>query len=529
MQVLVTLNSGQGVNLGPNFTLSANIGSVTPNTATLTELLAGKSVTTSDTATYITITSTGLCTNSLILNFRNYPTTTTTTTAAPTTTTTTAAPTTTTTAAPTTTTTTGSPTTTTTGSPTTTTTGSPTTTTTGSPTTTTTGSPTTTTTGSPTTTTTTTKPLVYYRLYNCASGTSLTWSIPYTLGTFNIGDRVVKDADSSTNVIDYILYSSPGGTLYSITGTASTGCPATTTTTSTTSTSTTTTTLPLVYYQLYNCASGTYTTWTIPYTLGTFNINDRVIKDADSSTNIIYAISYSTPGGILYSVTATAGTGCPATTTTTTTTTTTLAPTTTTTTQAPISNGFIATCTGNTQTITINALSGGDGTNYYANDTTYIDAISAQSGPTSLVTSGFRTYTNQPSGTRYIFIYSGSRNTVTFGGQACTTTTTTTTLPPTTTTTTSTTTTTTTIAPLTYLFNAVAAALACDTGTSVAVYGLGASASDTQFIAGHTYYYNDRVLLNVSGYGDPTGNYWMDSSGNAWVITNGVPISSLAC
>ena len=216
-------------------------------------------------------------------------------------------------------------------------------------------------------------------------------------------------------------------------------------------------------------------------------------------------------------------------TTTTTTTTTTLAPTTTTTTQAPISNGFIATCTGNTQTITINALSGGDGTNYYANDTTYIDAISAQSGPTSLVTSGFRTYTNQPSGTRYIFIYSGSRNTVTSGGQACTTTTTTTTLPPTTTTTTSTTTTTTTLAPLTYLFNAVAAALACDTGTSVAVYGLGASASDTQFIAGHTYYYNDRVLLNVSGYGDPTGNYWMDSSGNAWVITNGVPISSLAC
>jgi len=290
--------------------------------------------------------------------------------------------------------------------------------------------------------------------------------------------------------------------------------------------------LPLVFYRLYECATGNLI-WTTPYTLGAFATNTRVVTDSGSRTCIIDGTySYSNPGGTLYSVTATAGTGCPATTTTTTTTTTTLAPTTTTTTQAPISNGFIATCTGNTQTITINALSGGDGTNYYANDTTYIDAISAQSGPTSLVTSGFRTYTNQPSGTRYIFIYSGSRNTVTSGGQACTTTTTTTTLPPTTTTTTSTTTTTTTtttIAPLTYLFNAVAAALACDTGTSVAVYGLGASASDTQFIAGHTYYYNDRVLLNVSGYGDPTGNYWMDSSGNAWVITNGVPISSLAC
>ena len=301
-------------------------------------------------------------------------------------------------------------------------------------------------------------------------------------------------------------------------------------TTTTTSTTTTTTTLPLVFYRLYECSTGNIL-WTTPYTLGTFAINTRVVTDSGSRTCIIDGTySYSNPGGTLYSVTATAGTGCPATTTTTTTTTTTLAPTTTTTTQAPISNGFIATCTGNTQTITINALSGGDGTNYYANDTTYIDAISAQSGPTSLVTSGFRTYTNQPSGTRYIFIYSGSRNTVTSGGQSCTTTTTTTTAAPTTTTTTlAPTTTTTTLAPLTYLFDAVAAALACDTGTSVAVYGLGASASDTQFIAGHTYYYNDRVLLNVSGYGDPTGNYWMDSSGNAWVITNGVPISSLAC
>jgi hypothetical protein len=31
MQVLVTLNSGQGVNLGPNFTLSANTGTIRCN------------------------------------------------------------------------------------------------------------------------------------------------------------------------------------------------------------------------------------------------------------------------------------------------------------------------------------------------------------------------------------------------------------------------------------------------------------------------------------------------------------------
>ena len=67
MNVLVTLNSGQGADLGPNFNLTADVGSVTPSTATLSELLAGKSVVTSGSATQITITSTGSCTNSLNL------------------------------------------------------------------------------------------------------------------------------------------------------------------------------------------------------------------------------------------------------------------------------------------------------------------------------------------------------------------------------------------------------------------------------------------------------------------------------
>ena len=148
MVVLVTLNSGQGVNLGPNFTLSANTGTITPATATLTQLLAGIYVTVDNAAVSVTITSTGSCTNSLVLNINSITTTTTTTTAAPTTTTTT------TTAAPTTTT------TTTTAAPTTTTTSttSTTSTTTAGPTTTSTTSTTSTTTAAPTTTTTTKPP-----------------------------------------------------------------------------------------------------------------------------------------------------------------------------------------------------------------------------------------------------------------------------------------------------------------------------------------------------------------------------------
>jgi hypothetical protein len=74
----IILNSGLGVNLGPNFNLTANVGTVTPSTATKTELLAGKSVSVSDSATQITVTSTGTCTNSLVLNITGQTTSTTT-------------------------------------------------------------------------------------------------------------------------------------------------------------------------------------------------------------------------------------------------------------------------------------------------------------------------------------------------------------------------------------------------------------------------------------------------------------------
>jgi len=96
MNILLTLDSGMGANLGPNFNLTSNSGhTVTPNTATKSELVAGKMVSVSpDGATNIFVTSTGVCTNTLVLNIAGITTSTTTsttstsTTAAPTTTTT---------------------------------------------------------------------------------------------------------------------------------------------------------------------------------------------------------------------------------------------------------------------------------------------------------------------------------------------------------------------------------------------------------------------------------------------------------
>jgi hypothetical protein len=182
--ITLTLGAGLGVNLGPNFNLTADVGSVTPSTSTKSELLAGKSVSVDDLATQVTVTSTGDCTNSITQIIPcNPPTTTTTTTAAPTTTTTTAAPTTTTT-----TTTTASP-TTTTAAPTTTTT---TTTTTAAPTTTTTAAPTTTTTTAAPTTTTTTVASI-----NCGTTATYEGQVSYptvqsvTLGT-NTGNVLLQ-------------------------------------------------------------------------------------------------------------------------------------------------------------------------------------------------------------------------------------------------------------------------------------------------------------------------------------------------
>ena len=90
MDILITLDSGLGIDLGPNFNLTVNDGgTITPNTATRTELLAGKLVTVSAGSTNIFVTSTGVCTTQLIIPISGITSTTTsTTTLAPTTTTT---------------------------------------------------------------------------------------------------------------------------------------------------------------------------------------------------------------------------------------------------------------------------------------------------------------------------------------------------------------------------------------------------------------------------------------------------------
>jgi len=54
--ITLILGSGLGIDLGPNFNLTANSSVVTPSTATKTELLAGKIVSVDDVATTVTIT-----------------------------------------------------------------------------------------------------------------------------------------------------------------------------------------------------------------------------------------------------------------------------------------------------------------------------------------------------------------------------------------------------------------------------------------------------------------------------------------
>jgi hypothetical protein len=80
MDVVVTLNSGLGAGLGPNFTLSANTGSITPSTATLAQLLTGVTCSVVSGATGITVCSVGVCTNCISLEIIPVTTTTTTTT-----------------------------------------------------------------------------------------------------------------------------------------------------------------------------------------------------------------------------------------------------------------------------------------------------------------------------------------------------------------------------------------------------------------------------------------------------------------
>jgi hypothetical protein len=93
-------------------------------------------------------------------------------------------------------------------------------------------------------------------------------------------------------------------------------------------------------------------------------------------------------------------------------------PTTTTTSLAPITASTSSVCTSSgTQNITVNNFAGGDGSNYYASLTTYADAGAAQAGAVSTTSSSTYNYNNQPNGTRYIKLVSGSRSDIKQIGQ----------------------------------------------------------------------------------------------------------------
>ena len=424
MVVLVTLNSGQGVNLGPNFTLSANTGTITPATATLTQLLAGIYVTVDNAAVSVTITSTGSCTNSLVLNINSITTTTTTTT------TTTAAPTTTTTAAPTTTTTTTAAptttTTTTTSAPTTTTTTTvaPTTTTTSTSTSTTTttstSTSTTTTTSTSTTTTTTLAPVSFSTSGGCANyaisdGVGAMVSFNGGSGVYQASDvtystQVAAENGTYTNVSVSRTFTGLAAATYwvALRDTNDTSNKIANSFTITTCPTTTTTTQAPVSATVSGACTGITQTITVNSFTGgdgsTYYVSNATYGDAGSAgaatANVLVAggtYSYgSQPSGTRYVKIASTirtsvvsgGSSCTTTTTTTTaapttttTTTTTVAPTTTTTLPPlVITNGGV-TCSGTTGSFTA-SFTGGTGTY------TFVAIADSQSNAATCVAGG---------------------------------------------------------------------------------------------------------------------------------------------
>lgn len=72
MVVTLQISNTSGADLGP-FSLTANVGSVVPSTATRAQLIAGLNVTVDNAATTITLTSTGNCTNGTTVNISGIP------------------------------------------------------------------------------------------------------------------------------------------------------------------------------------------------------------------------------------------------------------------------------------------------------------------------------------------------------------------------------------------------------------------------------------------------------------------------
>ena len=258
MNVTITLDSGLGADLGPNFNLTANVGGiVTPNTATRVELLAGKLVSVSDTSDIIFVTSTGVCTNTLVINIAGITTSTTTSTS-------------------------------TTSTTSTSTTAAPTTTTTS------------------TSTTTTVAPILFIMTYDASVGGQACANFAnnvgnttyYTPGITPLADGVGLFVDSNcTTFVDDGYYSDGTNWWYISGGTLSTQ-----------------TTCSIEWYTLTICF-GSGTTTTKAYPSDTFNVNDRVhIGTAPNQTYYtITTVHISDPGGSHTSPISDSTTSCPST------------------------------------------------------------------------------------------------------------------------------------------------------------------------------------------------------------------------
>ena len=120
----------------------------------------------------------------------------------------------------------------------------------------------------------------WYSLVNCVTGASYN-SIAYAQDTYNVNDRVTSG--SNTYKVTAVLNANPGGSLLTLTSTGLTGC-------------------PYEWYQLYICDTG-QTKYSLPYTVGSFVVNERVLTDADVYgivTNILTSEPLSNKIGIGY-------------------------------------------------------------------------------------------------------------------------------------------------------------------------------------------------------------------------------------
>lgn len=297
MIVIVTLTS-PGVDVGP-FNLFSNVNLVTPLVSSISRaaLIAGYTLNSvPDAATFIRVTSTGTCTNSLDINIVNPAITTTTST-------------------------------TTNGGTTTSTT----------------------TVSTPTTTTTTTNPLTSCQQWRNDSAQQATISYTPCGSTTPINNYVLATTSSVCAVYGSVTVTV--GSPLTLVGSCSVPTTTTTTTTNTTPTTTTTSTRPITttttttsgggggttttsttrltttttttaaqqWYQITNCSTSATTT-TAAYPVGTFAINARV-NDLSSNVYRITAIYSSNPGGAGLFIGNLGATGCPSVPSTTTTTT----------------------------------------------------------------------------------------------------------------------------------------------------------------------------------------------------------------